>query len=443
MSQGVPESTQGYGRFEDWAIAAMLAGSIATQFRFTAQGEGIGAGIPEMLIGVWASGRIIYYLKRVGRRENLAFVLFILTLFVFGGVAVLNGLAAGRYSHDSQRDLIAMTANAALAIALVVTVTSRVRALHLLTCVGVALAAINLIAIVMAQLGLSIGNVYFYDPTSHRFFGFTANPNQVALAAVVSIGAILSGIGVWRGWFRRIFFSCLLLGSVWAGYISDSDAFRVSVFVFSLLLLFGLLIVHVRRRQVGFLLSSGVIAFFALGIAFTLIFATERGAIFRELAASIYYGDDDHGSVRILLWQNGLRALAESNMLGFGPGSFSGMTGPFEKMESHNSFIDLATNIGLGGAILVLLSMVIVLYRAYFITPIVFAFVGMLFTFMLFHHVLRHFIFWAPFALMFIIVRFGSPIGGGLVGDLDANEAGWVHRGRMLRGSVMNINRRS
>ena len=390
---------------ENWAISIFVGCTIATQFRSGQQGDGLDVGLPEIIISAWAVCKMIHYFPKLGSRWNLPVIFYFFTLFSFGAIATLNGYTTNRFFPGAQRDILALLANSTITIALILSMGSRFRALHLLTCLGLVLGSLNLLSIIFSQLGISIGGSQFYDATSHRFYGFTANPNQLALGSVVSIGAISCGLEASSGFGRKTLMSLLLMASFWAGYLSSSDAFKVSVFAF-LLLVFGQISIRaIRLRNIKFLIGVALTSLFAAGFSLVLLFSTGQGAIFRTIVAGIYYGDDDHGSVRILLWRNGSKAFLESNMLGFGPGSFSGITGPFERMESHNSFIDLGTNIGIGGATLIGFVMLLTLRRSHSVSVLLFSFVGMLIAFMMFHHVLRHFIFWVSFVSVFIIAR--------------------------------------
>ena len=50
-----------------------------------------------------------------------------------------------------------------------------------------------------------------------------------------------------------------------------------------------------------------------------------------------------------MLYKHGLLAALNSPVVGLGAGVFSGISGPLQQFESHNTFIDLMTN---GGIIL-------------------------------------------------------------------------------------------
>ncbi len=101
------------------------------------------------------------------------------------------------------------------------------------------------------------------------------------------------------------------------------------------------------------------------------------------------------GAARHVLLLNGLRALGDSLGFGFGPGAFSGLHQPFEGMEVHNLFVDLALSGGMAG-VLVMVVVFVLSARATMRLPQkrwLCVWGGMLIMVML-HNLLRHPIFW-------------------------------------------------
>lgn len=79
--------------------------------------------------------------------------------------------------------------------------------------------------------------------------------------------------------------------------------------------------------------------------------------IFNDLYNGDFIGSQENqGDIRVSLWLNGLKAWFDSLLFGHGPGHYSGNTGPYEKYEAHNTFIDIAAAYGfLGLALFVIL----------------------------------------------------------------------------------------
>jgi O-antigen ligase len=81
--------------------------------------------------------------------------------------------------------------------------------------------------------------------------------------------------------------------------------------------------------------------------------ALTAGAAYRALeeGAAGIYAESGQGDLRLMLWQHGLQALGASPLVGLGPGSHSGYTGPFQDFEAHNTYIDWASSTGLAGLV--------------------------------------------------------------------------------------------
>ena len=59
-------------------------------------------------------------------------------------------------------------------------------------------------------------------------------------------------------------------------------------------------------------------------------------------------------SARTNLWRHGLEAIKHAPILGNGPGHFSGLNGPFEGREAHNTLIDWTASTGVVGLMVLL-----------------------------------------------------------------------------------------
>jgi hypothetical protein len=68
------------------------------------------------------------------------------------------------------------------------------------------------------------------------------------------------------------------------------------------------------------------------------------------------------GAVRFVLWMHGLQAMLLSPYTGFGPGAHSGLLGPLQGKEAHNSLLDWGTSTGFTG-LLLLITLFLVLFR--------------------------------------------------------------------------------
>lgn len=169
---------------------------------------------------------------------------------------------------------------------------------------------------------------------SFRFTGGAKNPNQLALylAAAVVFSAFLHST-LWR-----MVVSVLAL---FFGVMALSDAFLVFVFA-SLLVFVGLTIMPPRTVPYALpliLFLSGAVFFYS-GVP--------------DLLLQKWVTADEGGS-RIQLYISAVYAWLDtpfSMLVGHGAGSFSGLGGPFEMAEAHNTALDLATVAGIFGLLL-------------------------------------------------------------------------------------------
>lgn len=115
--------------------------------------------------------------------------------------------------------------------------------------------------------------------------------------------------------------------------------------------------------------------------------------------ANDVYDDGDQGSERIGRWKNGLKAIKSSPLFGFGPGSFSGQTNPFEKEEAHNSLIDWTLSTGILG-LLLFICMMMFYFVQLFRNRILFCASLGLTIYIMFGYFLRHPFFWFHIILL-------------------------------------------
>jgi O-antigen ligase len=197
----------------------------------------------------------------------------------------------------------------------------------------------------------TLGPIRFWY--SWRFRGWSENPNQMALAM-----AAMPFLGWWllrrtSGRLGKVACGFGIALSVVVGLASYSDGLRLA-WATSLgaigSLLFYRVTMHGRSRWLH--ISHAIIP------AVLVIVAVSYGDVvldYAEQVADRIYAEGHQGEKRFTLWSHGLQAIAASPVVGFGPGSFSGINGPFEGMEAHNSFIDWTASTGLAGLLIYLM----------------------------------------------------------------------------------------
>lgn len=251
-----------------------------------------------------------------------------------------------------------------------------------------------------------------------RFTGFAQNPNQTALLALGTLLVlVISLLRFERGDrnVRRMIFATIPLTLIY-GLATLSDAFLVTMPVFftfaGLLLLDRLKIQRWVAVLAGFMLFSIFIV--ALAIMIPGLFGMLGSGIQDQLSS----GSQD--TDRQLLWRHGLQAFANSVWFGNGPGAWSGLGGPYQGMEAHNSIIDWLSVAGFAGLVPVII-VVSAFVRARPRFKLV-RFVGFfaLVVFAFFHFTFRLPIFW--FAVAMLALPFFS--SSDEIDDFDGAEDG-------------------
>jgi O-antigen ligase len=263
--------------------------------------------------------------------------------------------------------------------------------------------------LVLASLTPSVGPISFWY-AGVRFSGWAANPNQMALAMVAT---------PFLGWYLCQRSSSLvrklgyLLGIGFCaavGITTQSDGLRVA-WAAALCVAGGFLWYRVtaRGRSSWLYISHVIIPVLVLVVA-----VSYGGAVVEYLSriSEGTYAEGDQGAKRFTLWLNGLAAIAHSPLVGFGPGPFSGLTGPLEGEEAHNSLIDWGMSTGGIGMLLHLALWGWCLWRA--IRARSGALLGMsvaIITFSLFSYMLRHPDYWLMLILTLSLTERGARVG--------------------------------
>lgn len=215
---------------------------------------------------------------------------------------------------------------------------------------------------------------------SIRFTGGAKNPNQLALYLVccifLALGAVKRKFLIWAAVGTLLFFALKTM----------SDAFIAFLMAAGGAMLASLLVP--RRYFVPLLVPMA----FGFAAAMTLVWP-----LFTEWMLEEWYRADEGGG-RVVLYVNGLRAWVssfDSIIIGNGAGGFSGLFGPFQGAEAHNTPIDVLTIGGLTGLVVFFVFPVRNVVRLYVggNNMLFAAFVGVV-CFSFFHFVARHPVWW-------------------------------------------------
>ncbi len=218
----------------------------------------------------------------------------------------------------------------------------------------------------------------------YRLYGFSANPNQLALHALL---CTFFALRLWKhnGAFVSSF--CFIV-SVFVGVLTHGDAY-----------LFGTIVMLFVTITMGILYGKS----FVLGLVVLVpAFAAAvilAGPVIEQIRDAAGYGGQDEA--RFLLWRNGIEAGSQSPIFGHGPGAWSGFEGPMELEESHNSAIDYFTNAGVIGLMIFVVALVGLTVRTFLSKQsTLLGGLAAIIVFATFHNVLRQPIMW--FGLYYI-----------------------------------------
>jgi O-antigen ligase len=165
-----------------------------------------------------------------------------------------------------------------------------------------------------------------------RFIGWSRNPNQIAINASAYLFILFALSKTSWGNLNLKYSPMYFASTAVILYLTKSTTIIIAVATITAIFIFA------RHRKSFFLLASAGL------ISLTLIeSSTLRGLIY---SAVINKGDGGMNG-RFEIWANSLQAVYEAPLTGHGFGAHSGFSGPFERVESHNTFLDLATQGGI------------------------------------------------------------------------------------------------
>lgn len=389
-------------RLEEWLLAAALSLTTATQLRFASVGFGIG----EVVVSLWCLVTIVRNYDKFSYSYPKAVATACGIMLICLLVGLWSGVAHGMDVTENVRDIIAYSANLVLLLGLGLGFYDPEKARRTFVKLGICLLIVNGLASFLAQSDISVGNLNLRMADSHRLYGFSTNPNQISLGCSITLAAIFLLQWPRRTFGRRVVQVAMVAATLYIGYLCDSDALKLAVFAFFAIYIGMGAFAELSSKSLSHrFVGVALIVLTTLAAGVVLFFTTDIGERTVSLVSGFYYAEDDQGDVRVTLWRNGLRAFVESNLLGFGPGAFSGLAGPFEGLEAHNSFIDLACSAGLGGFGLLIVILGQQIYKNLRAQPLVAAFIIMIVIQMSFNFFLRHFVLWTSIILICALAR--------------------------------------
>lgn len=305
----------------DGLLALGLVLTTASQWRFA----GLPVGIGEICLVVWLG--VIVCSSLVDRRTCVGPALSRLLLFwgllaVSVSVGTINGLAIGE-RYDPKwflHDTFAYPLIAAVCCFSVISPGARAR-LHRTAWIFLVLSGISLTVLLLSGSLLSLPgiNPWFWD----RFRGWSQIPNQLAELCLVTtlVGLYLADTASkGRDRFIAILF---VLPAIWAGRITQTDAYMYAVALASAVFL------GVKLREWAIapgpsaslailtLFALPVLAVSAVPVMLTAVSGNEFVAVLSKNGGKEAESEAD---LRFALWKEALARGIEVGMLGLGPG---------------------------------------------------------------------------------------------------------------------------
>ena len=327
--------------------------STATQLRLPG---GLSAGPGEIILSLWVFINIFLGLKNMEIKiHGLA-----MRVIVFFVIVFLNLLLGTYFAINLGRILVDETVRYWVSLSLNLVILSLLL-IRFSKRADFILDLIKYYVIFMAFLYTPVLIISYFSPNfaglnlnDGRFNGLSLNPNQLATACLPIPYLILYIAKKAKSRQANLFYIygfCILL----VGYACYSDALIIS-WVVSIFAFFVFLWTSQLLKNSSYKIKSSTQKFFVLFLLPTIIAALSISAI-SFVNDRAYGSSDDDGNqsnVRESLWLHGIEAGAESPLFGLGLGAYSGIQGPFDNTEAHNTYIDWYTNTGfLGFAMLV------------------------------------------------------------------------------------------
>lgn len=346
----------------------------------------IGGGEVSLLI---AFIMLLFYLRNHFQILSLADISSVfwimLLLMLLGGYlsAVIQQLdMIGKSSHDFLSFIFCYISY--LSFTNLVKIHSLKKVLH--SCVSFGFASVVFLLITAFYSG------DFLSLLLTRFHGFSKNPNQLALYALILMyfSLCLFRLDHKSKWLS---IGCFLLSFI-CGALTKSDAFFLAVVIF----IYGSMVL-VTTRNIITRVSAWKKIFSWMFVICTMIgllmFIGNLIATLNDIS-----NDGGQGSVRFLLWGNGLEAMFTAPIFGVGPGAWSGLSYPLQGHEAHNTFIDFGNSFGL---VAVFAYMLLLCHSSFYLLKsrsyTIFCLFWAISIFSVFHYVLRFPFIWVVIAM--------------------------------------------
>lgn len=392
-----PSSDRPPRRRRDWTsilFGVAIACTSATQLRL----GGAPIGLGELLLLAWmsAAGLQILFAGRIHLTPvGWALVAFWLVALPVLLVGLIAGTLIGLPGTADYRDLVALLLSAIVSVMFVLLPRVEERTATAVRAMMPAIVIPSWLLLLVSATGrFNLGPIEIWYQ-HERFAAWSANPNQLAFALLPVPFLALENARGKRG-RAKWYYLALAAGALPLGAASFSNAvmFAWAAGLLAQVVVFWIDGVKARgqryfaRARTIVIIPTVVLAVLA-GVGVKAVQLAEKG-----LEAG-YQGSGEHGADRVARWGYALQAVSMSPVVGLGPGTFSGPTGPFQEEEAHNTIIDWLTNTGVVGVTAFLALIGFVTWRAIVASELTrVTLMGAVMIFVSFHYMLRQPEFW-------------------------------------------------
>jgi hypothetical protein len=330
-------------------LGTAVALTTATQLRR----PGIPVGPGELMLVGWIFASLVSVLvgdRLVVSSTGRAFLFFWTGSFVLLLAGWLVGVLTGHAADLAARDFLAYC----LVATIVLLLAFKPGGLDEARVAGpVALFAATLALLLLLLTTFPFGSFGPISPWyGPRFRGWSENPNQVALVMSPVPFLALYQLRRSRRASARTMYILFLMGGIAVGIASFSDALRLAWLAGVVLMVSHEWLLGIARGRAP--AGQATVRYMIVPmLAFGLLILGGHAVYLRiqDVLVEIFERRGQ-GSERLMLWRHGMEAMAESPLIGLGPGPHSGKSGPFSGFEAHNSFIDWGTATGVTGVLL-------------------------------------------------------------------------------------------
>lgn len=199
--------------------------------------------------------------------------------------------------------------------------------------------------------------------------GNAGNKNILAASLVIKIPFVIWCIHRSHSWFRFIYAIPLCTGA-FAVFLLNSRASYLSLLIILLLQTTGIFFLHTKRERKHLLSSLGLIIF-PVALAFMLSSSAIRNGIKESEISGTPYGTvidrlntisltAEGSNSRTKMWSSAISYIKENPIMGCGYGNWKIASIPYEKSyadefqvayHSHNDFLEITTELGIGGGL--------------------------------------------------------------------------------------------